>query len=134
MSVAQLLISAIGLGASISAVVLMRLPQHRREPYRGEPFWLAASLVVAVFVLALCLLFAWVQGRFESQDALSRFRNLRNRTAPTLHGDGWLAVRPGYHGVGGLPEFGSRPATTCWRTPAYQGRIITAWASTTTRS
>lgn len=67
MSLAQLLIGVIGLGASISVFVLMRFPQHRREPYRGEPFSLAASLGVTVVVLALCLLFAWMQGQLESQ-------------------------------------------------------------------
>lgn len=67
MSAAQLLIGLIGLSASIGAFVLMRFPQHRREEYRGQPFSMAASLVTAALVLALCLAFVWAQGRFESR-------------------------------------------------------------------
>ncbi|MFN0059750.1 MAG: hypothetical protein ACKVX7_14930 [Planctomycetota bacterium] len=67
MSAAQLLILVVGLVASMSAFVLMRFPQHRRAQYRGAPFSLRASLVVAAFVLALCLVLVLAQGRFESQ-------------------------------------------------------------------
>ena len=65
MSAAQLLIVVVGLGASVSTFGLMRYPQQRREQYRGQPFSLAASLLAAAVVLAICLVFAWAQGRYE---------------------------------------------------------------------
>ena len=67
MSAAQLLIVIVGLGASFSTFVLMRFPHHRREQYRGQPFSIAASLIAAAVVLAVCLAFALAQGRYESR-------------------------------------------------------------------
>jgi hypothetical protein len=67
MSAAQLVIGLIGLVASISTFVLMRFPHHRREQYRGQPFSTAASLIAAAVVLAVCLVFVWAQGRYESR-------------------------------------------------------------------
>jgi hypothetical protein len=66
MSPAQWLIVLVGLGASAATFVLMRYPQHRREQYRGEAFSMPVSLFAAAIVLALCLVFAWAQGRFEA--------------------------------------------------------------------
>jgi hypothetical protein len=67
MSAAQLLIVIVGLGASFSTFVLMRYPHHRREQYRGQPFSVAASLVAAAVVLAVCLAFAVAQGVYEAR-------------------------------------------------------------------
>jgi hypothetical protein len=64
-SAAQWLIVVIGAVVSTSTFMLMRYPQHRREEYRGEPFSAASSLTGAAVMLALCLLFAWIQGQSE---------------------------------------------------------------------
>jgi hypothetical protein len=66
MSAAQLLIGIVGLTASICTFVLLRLPQYRREQYRGQAFSTARwSRLRSSW---LCTLrYVWPQGRFESR-------------------------------------------------------------------
>jgi hypothetical protein len=65
-SAAQLLIVLVGVGASAATFMLMRFPQHRRVEYRGRAFSMRASAMAALAVLAVCLVFAWAQGRYEA--------------------------------------------------------------------
>jgi hypothetical protein len=66
MSAAQWLIVMVGLVTSCVTFGLMRYPETRREQYRGRPFSMPASMAAALAVLALCLFFAWAQGRYEA--------------------------------------------------------------------
>ncbi len=66
MSAAQWLLMIVGVILSVTTFMLMRFPQYRREEYRGGPFSTTTSLVAAVLMLVLCLIFVLAQGRFEA--------------------------------------------------------------------
>ena len=66
MSAAQWLIVTIGVVTSYITYALMRYPEKGREQYRGHAFSVRVSIAAALIVLAMCLFFAWAQGRYEA--------------------------------------------------------------------
>jgi uncharacterized membrane protein YeaQ/YmgE (transglycosylase-associated protein family) len=66
MSLAQVLIAVIGLGASITAFCVLRFPSCRREPFRQfRACSFVESILGAAVILVLCVLMLLAQGAWQ---------------------------------------------------------------------